>query len=92
MARGERQSNNEISAMAFGSNCVLVLRALRDARSSLTKEARAMFPAESYSIKEKALVGIGARLEWRIRPRPDAPESYGNQQTSRGCVVLVSDI
>jgi hypothetical protein len=31
-------------------------------------------------------------LQWQTRMDPDRPETYVNQQTSRGCVVCVTEL
>lgn len=67
-----------------------LLKRLLDAKACLTDELRTEFRVYGFDVAEKRLYSATGRyfLEYRVRPRPDDPESYTNQQTSMGCVVF----
>ena len=76
-------------AKAIGADRQLLLRRLLEARSMLKDEYRVKFRRYEYDFDMQSLVGAdGYSLQWKLREKPDEPISYGNQQTSRGDVVL----
>jgi hypothetical protein len=59
------------------------------ARAVLRSEYRKYFTTPVLDYKKKQLVGTdGYVLQWLTRERPDQPESYENQQTSVGTVMV----
>lgn len=81
---------NEKLAIEVGNDLKALRDRLTDAKSVLAKPYKKFFSDAYVDAESKALVGLcGWKLQWRIRLNPHEPESYENQQTSRGCVVLV---
>lgn len=63
-------------------------RELTEARQCLSSQYRNLFKDFTFDFDNRRMVGNGVCLQWRIRLNPDQPESYLNQQTSRGVVTL----
>jgi len=81
-------SENEKKALALASDPAALLKRLQEARSVLTDRRR--FGKGRFDFAGRRLIGSnGLALQWRTRMEPDQPESYRNQQTTRGCVILV---
>lgn len=79
---------NEEQALAVGNNRQALLKRLLEARSCLVKKLRREFTPYTFDVEHKRLLsksGLYA-LQWAIRTYPDQPESYENQQTTRGAV------
>jgi len=75
---------------AVGRNRIQLKSRLMHARAVLRREYRKYFTSPVFDFEKKRLVGTdGYALQWRVRERPDQPESYENQQTCIGTVVLV---
>ena len=83
---------NEQKALALASNKKRLLARLRETVSVLRKDRYAKFfqgKDQRFAFDEKRLYGAsGFYLQWQVRCYPDQPESYENQQTSVGTVVL----
>jgi hypothetical protein len=82
---------NEEKAVQVGNNTRLLVLRLRDALRALTPELRELFRECVFEEEKKRFLTQCGRLalQWRARLEPDEPESYDNQQTSTGTVVLV---
>jgi hypothetical protein len=89
---GCAMSERENMAIALASNKRQLERRLRESVSCLINELRALFRGARFCFKTKRLISVCGKhaLEYRIRLNPDLPESYQNQQTTRGCVVYVA--
>jgi hypothetical protein len=65
---------------------------LQEARSCLSAFYARRFGKGRFDFPGRRLVGEnGLMLQWRTRQNPDEPESHENQQTTRGCVVCLSE-
>ena len=62
---------------------------LSDARSVLLRSYRAAFGKGRRDGNRMYSDDGRLALEWRVRMYPNLPESYENQQTSRGTVVCI---
>jgi len=84
----------EQKAMAI-RNSRPALRALfKETLSCLYPEDRRAFKGARLDFDKARLVSADGCLflQWRLRNNPDEPESYRNQQTSRGSVMLFETI
>lgn len=82
---------NEEQALQVGSDRKELLARLREAKSVLNGRYHKFFQRkhQRFNFNEKRLYGFdGWYLQWQIRLYPEQPESYENQQTSIGTVVL----
>ncbi len=61
---------------------------LMEAKAVLNDEAKKKFKTTTFDFQNKRLIGDGYSLQWKLRHRPEEPESYENQQTSVGTVVI----
>lgn len=53
--------------------------------SVLRDDLRRLFRGAKFDFEKKRLTATsGHFVQWKLRPNPDAPESYENQQTNRG--------
>lgn len=80
--------STEQQAIAIGNNKTALLKRLKVAIPVLNPYLVNRFKSFTYDFPNKRLVskcGLFA-LIWQVRERPDLPESYGNQQTSKGTV------
>lgn len=79
-------------AEAIGASPAKLKKRLFAAMACLNDEYRKLFSRKDskFSFEEKRLYSKCGRyvLAWRARPKPGADESYANQQTSVGCVML----
>lgn len=81
-------SHNERAALALASDPAALRRRLQEARSVMTDRKR--FGKGRFDFAGRRLIGDNSlALQWLTRLEPDQPESYRNQQTNRGCVILV---
>lgn len=82
---------SETLAIALSNDSDKLLARLRETVRVLNDRYVTQFRRKDqrYSFAEKRLYGInGFYLQWRLRDRPDEPETYENQQTSVGSVYL----
>ncbi len=88
-ASGERRSSEEI-ARAIGDDPKLCEGRLRDAVSMYLPKWEKLFKGAIFVAAEKRLWATDGihMMEYRVRADPNAPESYENQQTSMGLVIL----
>lgn len=86
------QQSNEDKAIDVGNDPNQLRVQLLTARSLLEKRVK-QTNWKSYEIDyvNKRIVSDDGRyaLQWKLRPNPDEPISYNNQQTSVGCVEVV---
>lgn len=77
-------------AVALSENKTQLKKRLNDAKSCLTSHYNKLMQGSTFDFINKRLVSKCGKyfLQWLVRFRPDKPESYENQQTRRGCVVL----
>lgn len=86
----EPTMTNEQMALAVASNRKLLRNRLNEARAVLVDSIRKTFGKGTFDFEKRQLIGEnGYILQWKVRMRPELPESYQNQQTSRGCVVVI---
>lgn len=85
---GRQVTYLEQRAIEFGSKPANVKRRLLEALRALDSGLRKALGNYAYDPTTKRLLWPSAYLEWRIRPQPDEPISYENQQTINGIVVL----
>ena len=83
---------NEDLALALASDRKQLLARLRETVTVLRKDRYARFfqgKDQHFDFDSKRLYGAaGFYLQWQLRPFPEQPESYENQQTSIGTVEL----
>lgn len=68
-----------------------LLSRLKEARNCLVNDLRAKAEFWRFDHEKRRLVCLVPPynwLQWKCRPKPDEPESYENQQTSVGTVVV----
>lgn len=77
----------EEQAKAIGNDPKLLLKRFKESafvcNGFLKKGATMNFDEKTYTSGDGKVV-----LEWSLRPFPDQPESYENQQTNRGTVGI----
>lgn len=78
----------EEKAIATGQNKTKLKKRLMEAKSVLNNEATKLFKNSKFDFENKKLIGDGYSLQWRVRKDPNKPESYENQQTSVGTVII----
>ena len=83
-------NTKEQKAMEVGNNKKLLKKRLLEAKSCLPDELIKYFKNAIFDFENKRLVGDAYILQWQVRICPHEPESYTNQQTSIGVVILVS--
>lgn len=82
--------SNEDLARQFGTNRKQLKTRLNEAKQCLVRELREGFGKGTFDFENKRLIGDnGVILQWQLREYPDRPESYHNQQTTRGNVVVL---
>lgn len=81
---------NEDLAREVGNNRKRLLQRLNEAKSCLVKPYLKGFGKGVFDFDAKTLTGDnGVVLLWKLRENPESPESYQNQQTSRGHVQVL---
>ena len=80
----------ETKAWAVANNPTLLRFELNQAKSCLARWIKPFFRAAKFDFNNKRLMGDGYALQWKLRRFPNCPESYENQQTSRGIIIVVS--
>lgn len=90
MLRVTEMDTNEERALQIGANRIRLKKRLLEARSVLANEFRQRFKKYTFDFENKRLVSSDNKLalQWQLRDRPNEPESYENQQTSVGSVLL----
>jgi len=81
----------EEKAITIGQNRTKLKKRLMEAKSMLNNEARKLFKNSKFDFENEKLIGDGYSLQWRVREDPNKPESYENQQTSVGTVVIIKE-
>lgn len=81
----------EALALALAADAPALRRRLEQAASDLRPELRARMRGASFDPDARTLTGAGLRLRWQTRRWPGEAESYDNQQTSVG-IVLVEEV
>ena len=81
----------EDKARAVGESKSKLLKRLNSARSVLSPPLRKKFGKGTFDFAKKRLISDDgkAALQWKVRDKPDEPESYNNQQTGVGSVSVV---
>ena len=79
----------ESAAIAVSNDKKRLFKYLMEARYDLIKSLRLKFNNARYDFNNKRLIGDGYILQWQLRSDPTQPESYRNQQTSKGNIVLI---
>ena len=80
--------DREQKAKSIGNSKRELLAELLSQRSLLVRDYWPRFKAYRFDFDRQRLIGDGFALQWKTRKQPDQPESYSNQQTSRGVVTL----
>ena len=83
--------DTESLAVEVGNNRKHLLARLRETVHVLNGSYHKFFQCQHqrFDFDHKRLYGSdGWFLQWQLRPNPEQPESYENQQTSVGCVTL----
>lgn len=76
-------------ALEVGNSRTALRKRLQVARGVLIGHFNRQFGRGRFDFANKHLIGDnGLFLQWQTRYYPDQPESYRNQQTSRGVVSL----
>lgn len=80
----------EERAIALSNDPVLLLKELKSAKACLAREYIPFFKQATFDFERKRLNGTsGYFLQWQLREHPHLPQSYENQQTNRGQVILL---
>lgn len=81
----------EDKAEAVGANSKSLLKQLNSAKSCLAVQWVKTFKNARFDKENRRLISTCGcyALQWQLRNKPDEPESYENQQTSVGTVVLL---
>lgn len=81
----------EAEAIEFGKNPANVRKKLAEAKAVVCDWVRQRFKKNRYDLPRKRLLSDDGTLalQWQLRPDTGDPDSPTNQQTSKGCVVLV---
>ena len=83
--RDECKSRLEEAALKLAANRIALRQRLQEARSCLCREVAKEFGKGRFDFTGRRLIGgNGLVLQWQTRMDPDRPETYVNQQTSRG--------
>lgn len=82
---------NEEKSIIVGQSKVKLKKRLMETKSVLSNEARKLFRNAKFDFENKRLIGDGYFLQWELRNEPDKPESYYNQQTSVGTVIIIKE-
>ena len=84
-------TSNEMEALKVCNNKILLKKRLMSARSVLVRELYGLFNKHTFDFEQKRLVSSCGKyaLQWRLRDKPNEPESYENQQTSIGGVFFI---
>lgn len=81
-------SRLEAAALALAADAPALRRRLEQAASDLLPALRARMRGASFDAAARTLTGAGIRLRWQTRRWPERPESYANQQTRTGYVLV----
>ncbi|MGB3203581.1 MAG: hypothetical protein WBB28_01195 [Crinalium sp.] len=87
-------TENEKEAWAIASDRKLLRQRFKETISIMySQDAKRFRTGWKLDFKAKTLISAdgGLTLEWRLREDPNKPESYHNQQTSRGVVLLFNN-
>ena len=76
-------------AIEFATDKKKLKKRLLEAKSVLTAEYKPKFTNAEFNFEDKKLIGDGYTLQWQIRLQPNKPESFINQQTSIGTVIIL---
>jgi hypothetical protein len=84
-------AQKEMQAIVVGGTRKLLKKRLQESIAVLKSEYRDFFKTFTFDFENKRFVSSCGtyHLQWKLRKRPDQPESHENQQTSRGIVQLV---
>jgi len=77
-------------ALRIKNDKTLLTKRLREAKGVLKDIYKKRFSKNKIDFENACMISDdGAlKLQWILRSKPDKPESYNNQQTNRGLVVL----
>lgn len=80
----------EAQALAIAADPKRLKQHLLENKGYFLKKYRDRFRKYRFDFASRRLFSADGTLflEWRLRPQPDQPVSYDNQQTSQGCVLL----
>lgn len=78
-------------SIVVGNNKTQLKKRLMEEKYCLNDSIKPKFKNAKFDFRAKQLVGDGYILQWRVRRHPELPESYENQQTSVGTVVLIQN-
>lgn len=89
---GQHRPSTEAIAQAIGDNPRLCEERLRDALSFYLPVWQKRFQGATFvpALRQLQTTDGAYVLECRVRHNPSAPESYENQQTSMGVVLLLN--
>ncbi len=84
-------TKNESEAMLLSGNPKKLYARLMETKKVLHDYLDQYFTKNTFDFENKRLVSDNDKLylQWRLRLHPDQLESYENQQTSTGTVVIV---
>ena len=83
-------TTSEQMALDLARDSQQLRRRLLDTKSVLVDAIRAKFTYNRFDIANRRLLSDDGTLclQWQLRECPDLPESYDNQQTNIGTVIL----
>jgi hypothetical protein len=85
-------SDSEFKAHTIGMHKALLRKRLMEAKKVLAVQGLPFtFKQNKFQYPHKRILSDCTHwaLQWKVRPFPDRPESYENQQTSTGIVEIV---
>ncbi len=82
--------DNLAKSEAVGADKKQLLQRLQETRSCLTDEYKKSFGKGKFDFANKRLISDSGTwcLQWQTRQKPNEPQSYENQQTNCGTVIL----
>ena len=81
----------ENKALLIRNDKKLLLKRLNEAKSCLVDIIKRDFKNCKYDFKKACLIGTKNKLQWKLRNYPHDKESYNNQQTNTGIVILANN-
>lgn len=81
----------EQKAIAVGNDPKLLRERLMYTHDCLRREWKSMFSKKRMDFTNKRMLSDDGRwaIQWQVRPYPELPESYENQQTNWGETKLI---
>ena len=81
----------EEKATVIGNDKTKLLKRLKESLSVMNNGGQRIFRGYTYDPAGKRLISHCKKysLQWQLRDEPNKPESYNNQQTTTGMVIVI---